>query len=220
MQGRRVVLAFDSSDQRRKAMHIEFLVEEESAEAFLQGLLPRGLRDDASFHIHAFQGKPDLLQHLPARLRGYRSWLPSDWRIVVLVDEDRQDCQTVKAGLEQVAAEANLVTKTAAGKDRRFSVLNRIAVEEIEAWYFGDLEALTKAYPGVPATLDRREKYRDPDAIPGGTWETLQRVLQRAGYYSAGLPKVELARTLGPLLEPQRNRSRSFQHLVAGLAAL
>jgi hypothetical protein len=154
------------------------------------------------------------------QLRGCRSWLPSDWRIVVLVDEDRQDCQTVKAGLEQVAAEANLITKTAAGKDRRFSVLNRIAVEEIEAWYFGDLEALTKAYPGVPATLDRREKYRDPDAIPGGTWETLQRVLQRTGYYAAGLPKVELARRLGPLLDPQRNRSRSFQRLIAGLKAL
>jgi hypothetical protein len=91
---------------------------------------------------------------------------------------------------------------------------------EIEAWYFGDVEALAKAYPGVPATLDRKEKFRNPDAIAGGTWETLERVLQRAGYYAGGLPKCELARRMAPRLEPGRNRSRSFQNFVAGLAAL
>lgn len=201
-------------------MHIEFFVEEESAEAFLQGFLPKALGARVSFHIHVFQGKPDLLGKLPARLKGYQSWLPADWRIAVLVDEDRQDCKILKADLERAAANAGLLTKTAAAKDSQFRVLNRIAIEEIEAWYFGDVEALTKAYPGVPPTLDRKEKYRDPDAVSGGTWETLERVLQRAGYYAAGLPKVELARRLAPLMDPARNRSRSFQHLVTGLAAL
>ncbi|MBI5385876.1 MAG: DUF4276 family protein [Verrucomicrobia bacterium] len=201
-------------------MHIEFFVEEESAEAFLQGFLPKVLREGTSFHIHVFQGKPDLLQKLPARLKGYQSWLPDDWRIAVLVDEDRQDCRTLKADLEREAAYAGLLTKTAAGKNRQFKILNRIAIEEIEVWYFGDVEALAKAYPGVPPTLHRKEKYRDPDAISGGTWETLERVLQRAGYYAAGLPKVELARRLAPLMDPVRNRSRSFQHLISGLAAL
>lgn len=201
-------------------MHIEFFVEEESAEAFLQGFLHKALGESNSFHIHVFQGKPDLLGKLPARLRGYRSWLPADWRIAVLVDEDRQDCKTLKADLDRAAADAGLLTKTAAGKNRQFRILNRIAIEEIEAWYFGDVEALAKAYPGVPPTLDRKEKYRDPDAISGGTWETLERVLQRAGYYAAGLPKVELARRLAPLMDPVRNRSRSFQHLITGLAAL
>ena len=73
-------------------MHLEFFVEEESAERLLQGLLPKVLGRSDSFFAHVFQGKPDLLDKLPARLKGYQTWLPPDWRIVVLVDEDRQDC--------------------------------------------------------------------------------------------------------------------------------
>jgi hypothetical protein len=201
-------------------MHIEFFVEEESAERFLQGFLPKVLGESDSFCAHVFQGKPDLLDKLPARLKGYQTWLPSDWRIVVLVDEDRQDCRKLKEKLEKAATDAGFVTKSSAGKDGRFTVLNRIVIEEIEAWYFGDVQALAEAYPGVPPTLDRKQKFRNPDAISGGTWETLARILHRAGYYGGGLPKSELAHRIAPLLEPGRNRSRSFQNFVTGLAAL
>ncbi|MBU6399483.1 MAG: DUF4276 family protein [Verrucomicrobia bacterium] len=200
-------------------MHIEFFVEEESAEAFLQGLVPKVISEGNSFFVHVFQGKRDLLGHLPARLKGYRNWLPVDWRIAVLVDEDRQDCKRLKAELEAAARGAGFATKTSLDQRGQFVVLNRVAIEELEAWYFGDVEALVKAYPGVPPTLDRKEKYREPDAIPGGTWETLERVLQRAGYFPAGLPKMEVARKMAPLMDPQRNRSKSFQHFVAGLRA-
>lgn len=201
-------------------MHIEFLVEEESAEAFLRGFLPKVLGEDVSFHIHVFQGKPDLLGKLPARLKSYQKWLPPEGRLVVLVDEDRQDCQTLKQRLEGAACAAGFATKTTAQGTGRFTVLNRLAIEELEAWYFGDLAALTKLYPRLPATLDRRENLRDPDAIAGGTWETLERLLQRAGYYAGSLPKCEVAGRIAPLLEPGRNRSRSFRHFVAGLTAL
>lgn len=50
-----------------------------------------------------------------------------------------------------------------------FQVLNRLAIEELEAWFFGDVAALHSAYPRVPSTLGRRSRYRDPDAIRGGT---------------------------------------------------
>jgi hypothetical protein len=33
--------------------------------------------------------------------------------------------------------------------------LNRIAVEELEAWFFGDIEALRAVYPKLSATLGR-----------------------------------------------------------------
>ena len=52
-------------------MHIEFLVEERSAEAALQNLLPRIFGSVATFTIHPYQGKPDLLKKLPIRLKGY-----------------------------------------------------------------------------------------------------------------------------------------------------
>lgn len=75
-------------------MHLEFLVEEPSAEAALENLLPLMLGAAVTYQIHVHQGKQDLLLKLPARLRGYRRWLPPEWRIVALVDEDRQDCLT------------------------------------------------------------------------------------------------------------------------------
>lgn len=34
--------------------------------------------------------------------------------------------------------------------------------------------------------------------------------MQRYGYFKAGLRKVELARSLGPLIERERSSSRSF----------
>ena len=74
-------------------MHIEFFLEEPSAEAFLRGLLPKILTADTTWHPVVFQGKADLLKNLAARLKGYRPWLPQDWRIVVLIDEDRADCR-------------------------------------------------------------------------------------------------------------------------------
>ena len=43
--------------------HVEFLVEEDSAEALLKGLLPKLLPAGVSFAIHPFQGKRELLTH-------------------------------------------------------------------------------------------------------------------------------------------------------------
>lgn len=198
-------------------MHIELLVEEPSAAAALSVLVPRILGAGISFDCRIFSGKMDLLQRLPERLRGYRRW-PPDTRIVVLVDEDREDCLQLKGQLNALAAQAGLSTTQVAGPG--ISVLNRIAVEELEAWFLGDVQALVDAFPGVPSTLERQARYRNPDAIGGGTWEALQRVLQRAGYYRAGMSKIDLARRVSPHMVPNRNRSRSFQVFVAGLQRL
>lgn len=192
-------------------MHIEFLVEEVSMEAALNNLLPKILKNDISYSIHPFNGKPDLLSQLPNRLKGYRKWLPKDWRIVVLVDQDQEDCRTLKSELENAAKQVGFVTKSGANDPNRFEVLNRLAIEELEAWFFGDPEAIAQAYPGVPMTIGHKARYRDPDAIVGGTWEALERILQKAGYYPSGMPKVETARNISRYMTPARNRSKSFQ---------
>lgn len=72
-------------------------------EAFLRALLPRRLPLDRTFKVHPFQGKSDLLSKLEARLRGYAVWLPDDWRIVVVVDRDDDDCRALKQRLEDIA---------------------------------------------------------------------------------------------------------------------
>ena len=189
--------------------HLVMLVEEPSMEAFLGSLLPRMLPADRTYEVHAFQDKFDLLLNLPMRLRGYRRWLPADWRLVVLVDRDGDDCHELKEKLESIAGESGLTTRTSAG-GRPWQVANRLVVEELEAWYFGDWEAVRGAYPRLPATVDQRARYRNPDAIRGGTWEALERIMQQHGYFSTGLRKVEAARAVGRLVDVQRNRSRSF----------
>lgn len=200
-------------------MHVEFLLEEPSAEAFLQGIAQKLLPAGTSFNFIVFQGKTDLLKNLEPRLKAYKKWIPEDYRLVVLVDEDRQDCMALKAELESAAANAGLATKSnpAGGA---FFVLNRIAVEELESWFFGDASALAAAYPGVPPTLASKAPYRDPDAIAGGTWEALERVLQKAGHFKGGLSKIAVAREMGGRMDPAVNRSTSFSHFVLGLAAL
>ena len=197
-------------------MHIEFLLEEESCAEALKLVVPRIIGSRESFATHVFQGEVDLLNCLPSRLRGYSKWLPADWRIVVLVDRDRDDCLELKEELQRTAQDAGLTTRGRGGGRGRLQVLNRIAVEELEAWFFGDVEAITAAYARVPKTLAEKRGFRNPDGI-SGTWEALERVLKKAGYYAVGMPKIEVARNIGRHLRPDRNRSASFRVLCAGL---
>jgi hypothetical protein len=193
------------------AAHLELLVEEPSMEAFLSALLPRLLPTDRTFVVHPFQGKTDLIARLQDRLRGYASWLPDDWRVLVVVDRDDDDCVSLKAQLEAMAKKARLRTRSVAGR-QPWQLVNRIAIEELEAWYFGDWPAVCAAYPRVSERVVNQAGYRNPDAIAGGTWEAFERVLQRHGYFRGGLGKIEAARALGAVLDPQRSRSVSFAH--------
>jgi hypothetical protein len=200
-------------------MHIELFLEEPSAEAFLGGFLRHLLPADTTWNPIVFQGKSDLLTNLERRLKGYKAWMPADWKIVVLIDEDRADCLSLKRRMEAAATGAGMISKSEA-KGGTFNVLNRIAVEELEAWFFGDIEALATAYPGVSPNLGAKAHYQNPDAISGGTWEALERVLQRAGYFGGGLSKIEVAREMARRMNPGRNKSASFKCFAAGLAAL
>ena len=198
------------------ASHFELLVEEPSAEAFFQTLLPRILPSTCTFTLHPFQGKDDLLSKLEARLKGYAAWLPADWRIVVALDRDDDDCIGLKQRMEAMAQRAGLRTRTRAGGPD-WQVVNRVTVEELEAWYFGDWAAVRSAFPRVSAHVPQRQGLRDPDAIRGGTWETFERQMQRAGYFKGGLRKMEAARAIAAQFRPEQNTSRSFQVLHAAL---
>jgi hypothetical protein len=198
--------------------HLEILVEEPSMEAALRALLPR-IVGGLSFEIHPHQGKQDLLGSLRARLFGYAAWAPSTWRIVVIVDRDEEDCHDLKARLDQMVDAAGLVSRSRA-RSKPYMVITRLAVEELEAWYFGDWAAVRAAYPRVPVTIPSQQKYRNPDAIAAGTWEALERILQKAGYFTLGLAKIEAARTIAAHMVPERNTSRSFQVLREALAEL
>ena len=186
-------------------------------EAALSLLLPRLIKDRATWRIIPYRGKHRLLRELPSRLRAYARRLQSErhLRIVVLVDSDGQPCTELKERLKRAAEQAGLVTKSRQSAGG-FAVLNRIVIQELEAWFLGDIDALKRAFPKVPSVLGKRRGYRDPDAIRN-SWERLHQVLRRAGELGDVFPKIETARRIAAHMSPAENRSRSFQSFRSGL---
>ena len=199
-------------------------VEEPSMEEVLKILLPKLLAGRAiNVQIINHGSKQKLRNNLAMRFKGYAQRMAREnIRVLVVVDRDNDDCKQLKADLESIAAGAGLATKSAPASDGSFRVVNRIVIEELEAWFFGDVAALCAAYPGVPGSLGGKFSYRQPDAIKGGTWEALLRVLQQSGHYPAGkyLPKIDVARRVAAHMESSKNKSPSFRQFIAGLEAL
>ena len=180
-------------------------------EAFLNALLPRCL-NGCEFDVYAFRGKADMLKKLRNRLRAYANGAIGESRVIVLLDRDSDDCRCLKRKLEAMtrSAGAGLRSRTRAGA-RCWNIVNRIVIEELEAWYFGNWPAVRRAYPRVPDDVPGKAKYRHPDAITGGTCEAFEGVLQKRGYFSTGLRKTEAARDIGAHIDPDENRSPSFK---------
>jgi len=194
-------------------LHLEVLTEDESTAAALDFLFGQHLPEDMTYRLIPFHGIEDMRKKLPGQLMAYKHWIPEHYRLVVIIDRDEADCHDRKTELERMAQTAGLSTKSVPDPDGKFQVINRIAIEELEAWFFGDISALCAAYPDVPPTLHHRQAYRNPDAIRGGTAEALHRILQQAGHYRGvdRLPKREVARAVAEHMNPSHNTSPSFR---------
>lgn len=201
-------------------MQIEILVEEQSAEEALRHLLPKLLKNRVRARVINLGSKYKLLKVLPERLAAYRQRIANgeSLRVVVLVDRDDDDCEQLKAELEGMAAAAGLSTKTSPAADGRFTVLNRIVVEELESWFIGDPSALRRAFTSLPRIEQRSGIFRNPDN--GGSWEALHRFLKSHGIYKSSFPKIDAACRIAPHMDIQQNHSRSFQVFVHGIEAL
>lgn len=180
-----------------------FLLEEPSMKHLLAGLLPRlmpGWVQGEHFLCVPHEGKSDLDRSVPRKLAAWQ--VPGD-RFVVLRDNDAAVCEEVKSRLVKLCADSG-----------RPDTLVRLACQELEAWYLGDLEALAAAFeePRLcgPAM---RKRYVDPDAWQKPSVE-VQRVLPQ-------FQKGQGARRMGIALRgAAENRSRSFQVFVAGVRRL
>lgn len=177
-----------------------FLLEEESARAMLEGLLPRLLPVDLCFRYIVFEGKRDLEKQIIRRIRRYR--VP-DARFVVLRDKDASDCHEIKADLIQKCRDAG-----------RSDALVRIACHELESWYLGDLAAVERGLQicGL-AVKQGNNRYRTPDAITNAADELARLTSNR-------YQKVGGSRSIGPYLDIENTRSNSFAVFIAGLRRL
>jgi hypothetical protein len=213
-------------------MHFEILVEDASGKIALEHILEKILGPEGKPHTRRLisykgigrlpknlKGKIDpqkriLLDRLPQILRGYGKSLTKDSFVIVLVDLDDRDCKEFKKELLELLVRCNPVPQT----------LFRIAIEELEAWYFGDREALLSAYPNANKSI--LEHYQQ-DSICG-TWERLadalypggSQALKNAGWPSPGQEKCKWAEKISPLMNIEKNKSKSFQVFRDGLRAL
>lgn len=197
---------------------LEILVEEESADALLRPFTGRWIgHDGLRVAVRRFRGKPDLLGKLDQRLAGYADLRHGgdDVRVAVLVDCDDDECRALKRRLEDSARSAGLITRCSAAG--RFHAITRIAVRELENWYFGDWHAAQKAFPKLSANPPGT--YRgNPDVAGGKTSEAFARALRNAGIRNSSKP--DWARRIGPHMKPDANRSPSLRAFVDGVREL
>lgn len=175
-------------------MKLIFLLEEQSMKYFLDGLLPRILPTEIQFVTIPHEGKSDLQKSLVAKLRG---WNEPDIKFVVVQDQDSNDCKELKEKLMTLCKNANK------------EVLIRIACHELEAWYFGDMNALSMAYGVDLLSAKRKRKYRIPDTIINPKAE-LKRLLPEH-------QQIAGARRIAPIIDIENNSSVSFQMFVSGV---
>ncbi|MEN9436779.1 MAG: hypothetical protein RIR09_1434 [Pseudomonadota bacterium] len=212
-------------------MHIEVLVEDSSGERLLAQLLPQILGTQGASHtwrLKAYKGighipkgltakadpaKRILLDQLPRLLQGYGK-TPGIDAVVVVLDTDRRDCKAFLQELSLVAAQCKPAPNT----------LFRLAIEEMEAWYLGDRQAVLKAFPR--AKRDVLDRYVQDSAC--GTWELLAdavhaggaAAIKKAGWPLPGQLKHEWAEKIGPFMSLQQNASPSFCKFRDGLSRL
>jgi hypothetical protein len=178
-----------------------FFLEEASAAAMLEVFLPKIIPTDVVPRFITFEGKQDLEQQLVKRLRGYRH---PNALFVVMRDQDAQpDCKKTKGHLLQLCNQAG-----------RQDVLVRIACRELESFYLADLQAVEHGL-GLPrlASQQKTRKFRDPDQL-GSAKEELKKLTNHRYQQVLG------SRLIGPHLDPENTRSRSFRNLVLGIRRL
>lgn len=179
-------------------MTLVFFLEEPSAQAMLEGIVPRIVDSSVSVKYRPFEGKQDLEKQIEKKIK---NWIIEDTKFIIIRDKDSGNCLLIKDNLEQKCRNA--------GCD---DVLIRIACHELESWYLGDLQAVEKGL-GVCglSKLQDKQKYRDPDTL-GNASEELVRLSKQTYQKKAG------SRAIAPFLKLDgTNKSYSFNILVKGI---
>lgn len=212
-------------------MHIEVLVEDSSGAKLIETLLPTligAYGEPHTWRVHPYKGigrlptgltaqgdpsKRALLDQLPKLLAGYGK-TPGMDAVVVVLDSDRRDC---KAFLGELKALLQICRPAP-------NALFRLAIEEMEAWFLGDRQALLAAYPR--AKREVLSRYQQDSVC--GTWEMLadavypggSAAIRKAGWPLPGQIKHEWAERIGPRMSTEDNQSPSFCKFRDGLRRL
>jgi chromosomal replication initiation ATPase DnaA len=188
---------------------IVFLVEDYSMRQFLDGILPRLGFDEHIFEIKHHRGKEDLISHLDKIIP---SLSKRAQQIIVIIDQDKQDCVALKNEIKEKMAWCFCEYKI------------RIACYELEAWFLGDMAAIAKCSPRFKArSFQGKKKYRDVDNIEKPSTVIAKIVPDWNDKYAS---KPKFAQTIAQFVSLERqnlkqaNRSNSFHVLLETLFSL
>lgn len=137
-----------------------FMVEEPSMKEVLDVILPQILPlEEVCYLVLTHEGKSDLENSIPTKLRGWNRGMPSDF--IIVRDQDSGNCIEIKNDLVKICED-----------NGRPDSLVRIVCHELESWFLGDLAAVGEAYqnPGL-ADQQRTSKFRQPDNLANAAQE-------------------------------------------------
>jgi len=192
-------------------IHLEILLEEQSMANTLNPVLEQMAAELAfTWKLHPYQGKKDLLGKLPKLFFAYSRWIPANYRFLVVIDQDQDDCITLKQKILEMAARAGLGD----------FILVRVVVPMLESWFLGDAVALERAFPRLQRQrIDSKAAYRQPEQRSNPA-DDLDRELKEAGYNS-GYLKLQHSTEIAPYLRLQgENKARSFNVTLQGIENL
>ena len=178
-------------------MRIVFMVEEPSMKALLEILLPQILPENVKSLIIPHSGKSDLKKSIPIKLRAWQSL--SD-KFVIVHDQDSNDCKQLKNDIVSLCVKS------------RNECLVRIVCIELEAWYFGDLKAVSSAYGKDISQFAMKSKYREPDGIVNAK-EEFRKLIPT-------YQPIEGAKKIAAYMDISRNTSYSFNVFVGGAKSM
>ncbi len=207
-------------------MHLEILVEDRSGKKALDILVPKIIGDKHTFKVHPYKGigrvppgmkdagdasKRILLDNLPKLLKGYGKTFGAyteDYPAAVVLVCDLDD-KCLRAFRRELFS---ILDQCATRPETRFC----FAIEEGEAWFLGDLNAVRTAYPEAKKSV--LAEYANDSVC--GTWEKLAdavckggaTVLSAKGYQAVGAEKSKWAERIAPRMNVMNNLSPSFRY--------
>ncbi|NLE89967.1 MAG: DUF4276 family protein [Dehalococcoidales bacterium] len=217
---------------RGERMHFEILVEDQSGKQAIDILIPKIIGDTNTFKVRSYKGighipknltpasepnKRILLDQLPRLINGYgksHKEIHDQFALIIVCDLD-QKC--MKAFRDELLT---ILEKCQHKPNTNFC----FAIEEGEAWFLGDIEAVKQAYPKGKYHLLRN--YQN-DSICG-TWEMLadaiypggRKSLSKKGYQEIGKVKSEWARKIAQHMNTDINSSPSFNYFKNKLVTI
>ncbi|PHX54925.1 DUF4276 domain-containing protein [Tychonema bourrellyi FEM_GT703] len=183
-----------------------FLLEEPSIKNVLDQLLPQVIPPEVTYICIPHQGKQDLANSIPKKIKAFE-YAPKT-KFIIVHDQDSHDCKELKSELFRICQTAG-----------QANILIRIICRELESWFLGDLAAVEKAYNLKPNSLSKqqsKQKYRDPDRLNSAKQELKKLINEYSAEYYAGTHSKAIA----PHLSLTENKSRSFQVFLESLKKL